>query len=170
MPLRRTLRPQRLIKRGRFFHARARDCARCRLRQVCRRRGGPITRSPSAMTTRPCPGPPSARAMARRRPAPPPPPSLGGWREIAGSPSRLCIRWPGFEPPAPLPPLVSLVDSQLQTAARAATDLRRLFSGDPALCHVTCEFIRTLGVAEKTRLQDLALSGCSSATLEKCVA
>jgi transposase len=34
-PQGRTLRPQRPIKHGRFFYARARDCARCPMRQLC---------------------------------------------------------------------------------------------------------------------------------------
>jgi IS5 family transposase len=34
-PRGRTLRPQRPIKHGRFFYARARDCARCPMRQLC---------------------------------------------------------------------------------------------------------------------------------------
>jgi hypothetical protein len=31
----RILRPQRPIKHGRFFYSRARDCARCPMRQLC---------------------------------------------------------------------------------------------------------------------------------------
>jgi IS5 family transposase len=34
-PQGRTLRPQRPVKHGRFFYSRARDCARCPMRQLC---------------------------------------------------------------------------------------------------------------------------------------